>query len=102
MGIKEKLIKLLDDFPVQMEWHDTDELADHLIANGVTIQQWIPVTDRVPPDDCPVLVTCGRYYRSFIARYDHIWKKWRVSHTLKITHWMPLPDSPKEGATNGL
>lgn len=64
--------------------------------------QWIPVTEKVPPDDRPVLVTCGRYYRSFIARYDHTWKKWRVSHTLKITHWMPLPDAPKEGVVNGL
>jgi hypothetical protein len=35
--MREKLIKLLDDFPVQMEWHSNEELADHLIANGVAI-----------------------------------------------------------------
>ena len=27
-----------------------EEIADHLIANGVTIQRWIPVTERLP--DC--------------------------------------------------
>lgn len=25
--------------------------ANHLIANGVTIQRWIPVTERLPEDD---------------------------------------------------
>lgn len=35
--MKEKLVGLLDDFPVQMEWHDNEELADHLVANGVTV-----------------------------------------------------------------
>lgn len=80
------------------------QLIDHLKPGETTTPepQWIPVTERVPSDDSPVLVTCGRGYRVFIARYDLIWKKWRVSHTLKITHWMPLPSSPKEGAMNGL
>ena len=36
MTEKEKLVELLDDFPVQMEWHDNEELADHLIANGLS------------------------------------------------------------------
>lgn len=38
MTDREKLIDLLDDFPVQMEWHYNDELADYLIANGVTVR----------------------------------------------------------------
>ena len=25
-----------------------EKIADHLIANGVTIQKWIPVTERLP------------------------------------------------------
>ena len=41
MGDREKLIALLDDFPVQMEWHDTEELADYLIAHGVTVRQTV-------------------------------------------------------------
>ena len=31
------------------DWCDTyAAIADHLIANGVTIQRWIPVTERLP------------------------------------------------------
>jgi hypothetical protein len=37
MTDREKLIDLLDDFLVQMEWHDNAELADHLLSHGVTI-----------------------------------------------------------------
>ena len=69
-----------------------ERYADHLIANGVTVQEWISANDP-PKDDRPVLVTCGKGYRPFIARYDLVWKRWRVSHTLKITHWQPLPST---------
>ena len=57
MDVKKKLTELLDNFPVQMEWHSNEELADHLIANGVTIQQWIPVTERLPTTDGRFMVT---------------------------------------------
>ena len=45
MDVREKLVELLDNFPVQTEWHDNEELADHLIAHGVTVQEWIPSYD---------------------------------------------------------
>lgn len=67
-----------------------------LTPEQVADQRWIPVTEKVPENEFPVLATCGKGYRPFVARYDLIWKRWRVSHTLKITHWMPLPTSPKE------
>ena len=47
--IKEKLVELLDDSTVIFPPDDTVErLVDHLIANGVTIQEWIPVEERLP------------------------------------------------------
>jgi hypothetical protein len=120
---REKLIELLETVPHPQRLYP-DLFVDSLIANGVTIksdcedcaskatrlidklngeiaklrkaQQWISVSETLPDDDLPVLVTCGRGYRSFIARYDRIWKRWKVSHTLKITHWMPLPHYEKE------
>lgn len=54
--------------------------------------KWISANEP-PKDNLPVLVTCGRGYRPFVARYDLIWKRWKVSHTLKITHWQPLPST---------
>ena len=110
MDVREKLVDLLDEAE---EWadHKCDELdcekcpagkmkgncvqllmVDRLIAHGVTVQEWIPASEP-PKDDLPVLVTCGKGYRPFVARYDLIWKRWRVSHTLKITHWQPLPST---------
>ena len=54
MTDREKLIELLQCSPTDvMGNHGVGAMADHLIANGVTIQQWIPVTERLPEDDLP-------------------------------------------------
>ena len=83
-------------------------LAEHLIASGTTVQHWVPVTDRLPD-----LVPCdaGTAYseavivwtdnkKAMIAVWDgtdflcpaDYWEAWGE----KITHWMPLPQPPKE------
>lgn len=33
--------------------------ADHLLANGVTFQKWIPVSERLPKEKTYVLISCG-------------------------------------------
>lgn len=93
--LRKKLIDLIRYCTSCEECRDED-IADHLIAAGVIAQQWIPVTERAPEDGFPVLATCGKGYSPFVARYDLVRKRWRVSHTLRITHWMPLPISPRE------
>jgi hypothetical protein len=60
-----------------------------------TKNKWIPVSERLPEDDRQVLA-CTKKGKAFSAHYDHRWKSWSVSHTVKITHWMPLPEPPKE------
>ena len=79
-----------------------ERLTDHLINNGVIFatdnndgNKWIPVTERLPEDDRQVLA-CTRKGKAFSAHYDYKWKSWAVSNTVKITHWMPLPEPPKE------
>lgn len=84
--------------------------ADYMIANGVTVQKWIPVAERLPDNNNPVLVYCtnttisggyithigsfnsGRYWflraEPGIATFPV--REWQV------THWMPLPTPPKE------
>jgi hypothetical protein len=37
--IRKKIIDLLDEFPVQMEWHDNADLANFLLSHGVTVQE---------------------------------------------------------------
>lgn len=58
--------------------------------------KWIPVTERLPETTCRNMVT--KYGIPFLAYYTG--KEWRESGTLSvldgITHWMPLPEPPKD------
>jgi hypothetical protein len=88
-----------------------ERIADHLIANGVTVQKWIPVTERLP-DTIPCgagtayseavnVLTSGRKVLTaiwdgtdFIADAEF----WEAENE-EITHWtpvlLPLPEPPK-------
>ena len=76
-----------------------DRFADHLIAHGVTVQEWIPVTERLPENIANrVLVVCERSNGVFYAHYEKPF--WINLETDKpfistVTHWMPLPEPPK-------
>lgn len=77
--------------------------AELLIANGVTVQEWIPVSERLPEINGRVLVyRPGMPFEIHVARYSDIgWNRWdaiddNTPHGA-ITHWMPLPEPPKGG-----
>ena len=99
MDVREKLVELLDQF-VYDEWYGNDEIADNLIANGVTVQEWVSVDDRLPEDDSDVLAYLrnseeGRIYPANYAKgvwFDCIFD---TPVTDTTTHWMPLPEPPK-------
>lgn len=64
--------------------------------------KWIPVTERLPEEWVPVLVN-SKYGFITTAIYIGIHGKWRFTQTHvffeydSVTHWMPLPEPPKEG-----
>ena len=125
---REKLVELLkrtdrevyealkdrEDYREEMLW---DYFASNLIANGVTVQEWIPVTERLPEDvygkdreKIVVLVhtkignvsQCTRvadYACSTDATLSQVkWTKngeFYWSKGKRVTHWMPLPQPPK-------
>ena len=99
MNAREKLVELLDRF-VYDEWYGNDDIADKLISNGVTVQEWISVDDRLPEDDSDVLAYLkdgdkGRIYPANYAKgvwFDCIFD---IPVTNATTHWMPLPEPPK-------
>ena len=63
------------------------------------VVHWQLATDP-PEDHVRVLVVCGDpYIRIAIAYYEEQWKTWNdgLGMVSEVTHWMPLPDLPKEG-----
>ena len=57
------------------------------------MSEWISVKDRLPEHGQLVLV-CGDYWN--IEKYPH----WSGTFDCPgVTHWMPLPDPPKEGVS---
>lgn len=102
MNDREKLIDLFAAYyGVDPAYYDVDapSIADHLIANGVTIQRWIPVTERLPEDDKRrVLAVCIGDYPIGYPKIDtdrYVRGHW-VRYGNDVTYWMPLPKSPKE------
>ena len=56
MDVRKKLVEQIakceDEYPCRskQDYREFKEyLADHLISNGVTVQEWIPVTEGLPP-----------------------------------------------------
>ena len=49
MDAREKLVELIDRF-VYDEWYGNGDIAEKLISNGVTVQEWISVDDRLPDE----------------------------------------------------
>ncbi len=47
-------------------------IADHLIANGVTVQEWISVNDRLPENEQDVIICAERRHYSNPNRFIRI------------------------------
>lgn len=67
MDVREKLVELLTEFyGCDTMYYGVDALAiaQHLIAHGVTVQEWISTKDRLPENEVDVLIcTQRRYYK---------------------------------------
>ena len=65
MEVREKLVELIGDCKY---WGSCEEMADYLIANGVTVQEWISVKDRLPEAETEVLILASRKTYSLKSR----------------------------------
>ena len=118
MDVMEKMVELLTNSPQLdvLDWTTGwEEAANYLIAHGVTVQEWIPVTERLPEQDKEVLLIVHGwedrlYYTGCLHRQEaerswltgieskaSDWKIWGFSYLREpiVTHWMPLPEPPK-------
>ena len=103
MDVREKLVELLTEitYDKKLGWYDlwdmrsgAEDIADLLIANGVTVQEWISVKDRLPEKNTSVLASTdkGIVFQCLYA-YDG-WDLWE-GNEVNITHWQPIPQPPK-------
>ena len=73
MDVREKLLELVKRAIIDWEHGDVSEwIADHLISNGVTVQDWIPVKDKLPEKDGQYLIFTTQYFTpDHIDEIDH-------------------------------
>ena len=112
MNTRDRLIELLQGnlphFENEVSYWGNEhigELADYLIANGVTVNEWISVDDELPKytDEYNVTVGVpsefGYFEKVTTLRFERINGKeprWVIpkNEIYNVISWMPLPESP--------
>ena len=116
MDVREKLVEIIQNSVGGCARHWAEVIADGLIANGVTVQEWVSVEDKLPE-----VVSIRKGYRSTVKKSirvlcvcvqksgktmvkegycewhnDYPEHRWQIPGTIDdVTHWMPLPEPPK-------
>ena len=69
-------------------------------GKDINVHRWISVEERLPEDGIDVIVytdRCGGNVEYAYYRYDICaWFKDCILLIYNVTHWMPLPEPPKE------
>lgn len=88
--------------PICEALHDAYDCGYRRAVHGQNELKWIPVTERLPDRTMPprdVLVYHDLGCGMFVDRAWYSYEKNRWSSVLgmklKVTHWMPIPESPK-------
>ena len=105
MDVREKLVEIVkkaaySSLPSNTEDFHLNMFVTNLLAHGVTVQEWIPVTERLPEKGEEVLVFDTRENWTGFAwlRPDETWTALGFDFPFdlgEVTHWMPLPQPPK-------
>ena len=125
MDVRKKLVELIcrahhnASCVIGYEGSDEEALEEevrYLIANGVTVQEWISVKDRLPEEDGTYLTALNHHFgahqgvsiRKFakdgetVDEYElegqkYVWyfydSEYGYVPTDSVTHWMPLPST---------
>jgi hypothetical protein len=86
---------------IDNNYHPARKIAE-FICDSVNRQGWIPVTERLPKCEEYVYAHApGTGYEWNEVAYlgsDGLWHvRWRSEITMcNVTHWIPLPEGPKE------
>ena len=108
MDVRKKLVELqlqadIADNISENGTQHREFIADLMIANGVTVQEWISVKDRLPEVGGYVVCIAKRNpFSRFMPIVARIEKNGWVNpiteqYISEVTHWMPIPQPPKGG-----
>ena len=100
MDVREKLVDLIES---ARYWgsNTSEEIADNLLENGVTVQDWISVKDMLPEAGGYVVCIAKRNpFSRFMPMVARIEKNgWAnpitEQYISEVTHWMTIPQPPK-------
>ena len=94
--MREKLINLIVDAKrTDLETGSfTEYLADHLIANGVTVQLPVATAERMPGWKDGNKSEMVLAYRVARPGWEITHVSWIINHPEWFSHWMPLPQPP--------
>ena len=75
------------------EKHKKEVIADNMIAHGVTVQEWIPVSE--PPKEKGTYIVCTDKGGVLLGHWYG--KEWNVGGGAKkhLAYWMKKPEPPK-------
>ena len=102
MDVMEKLVEILRKpiFPHELV-DPTEAVADYLLDSGVTVQEWISVTDNPKEKGC-YIVAVHHWLDGKPVTREAYWNgcDWlscdkKRELTPRVTHWMQLPPLPK-------
>ena len=100
MDVREKLVEILKQAPfegkVLDEWwweEKIKRIADHLISNGVTVQEWISVKE--PPKEKGTYIVCTDNGGILLGHwYGTAWNAGGGANK-HLAYWMEKPQPPK-------
>lgn len=129
MDVREKLVELLRNAKSAMKSENLScdiarnmFVVDFMMSNGVTVQEWISVNDRLPEFPGHYLVCTSINYwhggcmdinenhkyhpngtpvgydgstMSVLDCYYDVTGHWNRACDSHVTHWMPIPEPPK-------
>lgn len=106
MDVREKLVEILKQAPfegkVLDEWwweEKIKRIADHLLSNGVTVQEWISVDEKLPQNFISVLG-----YMTDAGEFPPVRECYTVGNVFffpalgdihPVSHWREMPQPPK-------
>ena len=93
MDVREKLVEIIQNSVGGCARHWAEVIADGLIANGATVQEWISVSE--PPKEKGTYIVCTDKGGVLLGHWYG--KEWNVGGGAKkhLAYWMKKPQPPK-------